>query len=51
MRRFLFPLLFALSACTASPPVPPPPTSSPSADTCPTGVEYAVGGEEAASGL
>lgn len=41
--RLLFPLLFAVSACTAAPPVPPP-----SADSC---VEYAVTGQEAASGL
>jgi hypothetical protein len=51
--RLLFLLLFVVSACTAAPPVPPPvpPPPSPSADTCPTGVEYAVTGEEAASGL
>ncbi|KOX24849.1 hypothetical protein ADK67_17745 [Saccharothrix sp. NRRL B-16348] len=48
--RLLFPLLFVVSACTAAPPVPPP-SPSPSADSCPTGVEYAVTGEEAASGL
>ena len=47
--RRLLPLLFVVSACTAAPPVPPPPP--PSADTCPTGVEYAVASEEAASGL
>ncbi|ROP36959.1 uncharacterized protein DUF4232 [Saccharothrix texasensis] len=47
--RFLFLLLFAVSACTAAPPAPP--TPSPSADACPTGVEYAVAGEDAASGL
>ena len=46
--RLLFPLLFVVSACTAAPPPVPP---SPSADSCPTGVEYAVAGEEAASGL
>ncbi|MCC8250226.1 DUF4232 domain-containing protein [Saccharothrix luteola] len=50
MPRLLFLLLFAVSACTAAPPVPPP-SPSPSADACPTGVEYAVTGEEAASGL
>ncbi|MEU4743666.1 DUF4232 domain-containing protein, partial [Actinosynnema sp. NPDC023658] len=51
MPRLLFLVLFALSACTAAPPVSPPPSPSPSADACPTGVEYAVAGEEAASGL
>ncbi|WP_170231992.1 DUF4232 domain-containing protein [Saccharothrix saharensis] len=44
MPRLLFLLLFAASACTAAPPTPTP-------TTCPTGVEYAVTGEEAASGL
>jgi hypothetical protein len=48
--RVLFLLLFVVSACTAAPP-PVPPSPTPSADACPTGVEYAVGGEEAASGL
>ncbi len=47
--RLLFLVLFVVSACTAAPPVPP--TPSPSTDTCPHGVEYAVAGEEAASGL
>ncbi|MEU4443575.1 DUF4232 domain-containing protein [Actinosynnema sp. NPDC050801] len=46
MPRLLFLLLFAVSACTAAPPVPPSPP--PSATHC---VDYAVTGEEAASGL
>ncbi|WP_447006845.1 DUF4232 domain-containing protein [Saccharothrix isguenensis] len=49
MSRLLFPLLLAVSACGTSQPVPPPP--SPSAETCPAGVEYAVKGEEGAMGL
>ncbi|WP_367130031.1 DUF4232 domain-containing protein [Saccharothrix sp. HUAS TT1] len=53
MPRLLFLLLFAVSAsvsaCATAPPVPP--TPSPSADACPTGVEYAVTGQEAATGL
>lgn len=46
--RLLFLLLFAVSACGTSQPVPPP---SPSAEACPGGVEFTVKGTEAAMGL